>query len=535
MDNLSHAVGYLKKGFSVIPVKPDKTPYIKWEPFQKRLASEQEISDWWQKWPDAMIGIVTGKISNLAVIDVDTDEGLEAIQEYIPDSLLMPIADTPSGGLHMYFRCPDPPLGNNSRLITGCDLRCEGGYIVAPPSINDTGRAYKWQEGFGLDEVALSPLPSAYIVFIKDFAFRGYKGDEANNTPSDFLRLPMTSNDFQEGMRDETLFHLANCLIKGGCEEPLARKALTMLALQCDPPFDLNEANVKIDSALKRSNRRRGEISEAVREWVLTSNGFFLTSNVFQELRLTSREEQKAAWLTLNKLCKEKVIEKHGEKRGGFRVIDNQCEDIDFINATDTVIPVKWPFGIERYFNTMPKNIIVVAGEPDAGKTAFLLNVARLNMHGQEVVYFSSEMGAQELRGRLSKFDEPLNTWKKLTVKERSDNFADVVRPDAINIIDFLEIHDEFYKIGGYIKQIFDKLDKGIAVIAIQKNKNAEYGLGGGRGLEKARLYLSMESGKIRIIKAKNWADSAVNPNGLEMGFKLVKGCHFIEEGYWKK
>ncbi len=89
-------------------------------------------------------------------------------------------------------------------------------------------------------------------------------------------------------------------------------------------------------------------------------------------------------------------------------------------------------------------------------------------MDNHEVHYFSSEMGALELKDRFSKFDRPLNSWK-VKFKERASNFADVIKPDAINIIDFLEVHDEFYKIGGLIKDIYDKLTTGIAVIAIRK------------------------------------------------------------------
>jgi len=154
-------------------------------------------------------------------------------------------------------------------------------------------------------------------------------------------------------------------------------------------------------------------------------------------------------------------------------------------------------------------------------------------MEKHEVVYFSSEMGELELQDRLKQFEGPLKSWK-VSFKERSSNFADVIRPDAINIIDYLEVHDEFYKVGLYIKEISDKLVNGIAIIAIQKNKGNEYGLGGGRGLEKARLYLSMEPGKIKIVKAKNWANSAKNPNGMECEFKLSSGWKF-SHGVWRK
>jgi hypothetical protein len=69
-----------EKKYSVIPVRGDKRPYIKWEQYQKERATEEEVRGWWKKWPNAMIGIITGKISDLAVIDIDTDEGREEIE-----------------------------------------------------------------------------------------------------------------------------------------------------------------------------------------------------------------------------------------------------------------------------------------------------------------------------------------------------------------------------------------------------------------------------------------------------------------------
>jgi hypothetical protein len=108
-----------------------------------------------------------------------------------------------------------------------------------------------------------------------------------------------------------------------------------------------------------------------------------------------------------------------------------------------------------------------------------------------------------------------------------------VIKPNDINIIDFLEIHDDFWKIGGMIKGIYDKLDNGIAVIAIQKDPIKEHGVGATRSLEKARLYLTMDSHRIKIIKGKNWAQQGVNPSGLELHFKLIRGCHFILEQDW--
>jgi len=98
-----------------------------------------------------------------------------------------------------------------------------------------------------------------------------------------------------------------------------------------------------------------------------------------------------------------------------------------------------------------------------------------------------------------------------------------------------MELHADFWQVGGLIKDIFDKLKGGIAIIALQKNPGVSYGLGGARSVEKARLYLSMDNHVLKIEKGKNWRDSAVNPNALRVKYKLVDGCKFIKTSNWDK
>ena len=107
---------------------------------------------------------------------------------------------------------------------------------------------------------------------------------------------------------------------------------------------------------------------------------------------------------------------------------------------------------------------------------------------------------------------------------------------NGLNIIDFLEVHKDFFMVGGYLKAIHDRLKSGVAIVALQKNKGLDTGLGGARGLEKPRLYLSMEpkdhGHQLKIVKAKNWAGTE-NPNGLCQDFKLAAGCKFIPTSQW--
>jgi len=274
-------------------------------------------------------------------------------------------------------------------------------------------------------------------------------------------------------------------------------------------------------------------LAAEVREWILSSNGVFLSSDFVREAGLSSmssREFNKNLSKAFERLVKDEIIERAGARRGQFRRIEKESEIIDFANADcSTIFDLRWPapFHLERLVNLYPKNIVVVAGASNAGKTALLLNLVRENMLQHRIIYFSSEMGPEELRLRLEKFGLAINSWR-FEARERAANFADAITPDAVNIIDYFELTKDFYIIGGEIKKIFDRLTTGIAIIAIQKKEGQDLGRGGEFSLEKARLYLSMESGELKVLKGKNWAQPGHNPNGKVFKFKLVDGCRFM-------
>ena len=295
----------------------------------------------------------------------------------------------------------------------------------------------------------------------------------------------------------------------------------------------LNDGYIKeLDQALARTELifkadPARNLSEELGEWVSVTAGYFSVTDCDRELHCVTSQAKTNRRVILHRLVEAKVIERHPKKNGIYRRVENESPLIEWETADiSATVPLKWPFELENYALIYPKNIAVIAGSPNAGKTAFLLNLIKLNMDRYKVHYYSSEMGPEELKLRLSKFGNI--TWK-FNARERSTNFADVIYPDDINIIDYIEITGgEFFMIAEELRAIFDKLNKGVAVIALQKKKGAELGRGAEFSLEKPRLYLSMDSGTLKIIKAKNWAVEGENPNGVEFKFRLVKGAEFI-------
>lgn len=136
---LDTAFRYIKRGFSIIPLRPnDKRPAVPWVKYQTERASKRQVRAWFGGYPAPNIGIVTGAISGLIVLDIDPggEESLEGVA--LPSTYEV---QTPRGR-HVYFRWPGSPTPNKVALYPGVDLRGDGGYVVAPPSVIN-GEAYR--------------------------------------------------------------------------------------------------------------------------------------------------------------------------------------------------------------------------------------------------------------------------------------------------------------------------------------------------------------------------------------------------------
>jgi len=158
MKMLEAALWYLEKmDFSVIPVGNNKKSLVKWTEYQTRKPTVTEINEWWTKWPNANIGIVTGEVSGIDVVDCDSKVGKDTLNDFLSDTFLTPVSKTPKGW-HYYFKTK-PGLSNGVRIIKDCDLRTTGGYVIAPPSKNGSGVGYEWLPDLKIKNIAFSNMP----------------------------------------------------------------------------------------------------------------------------------------------------------------------------------------------------------------------------------------------------------------------------------------------------------------------------------------------------------------------------------------
>ncbi len=257
------ALAYARRGWSVVPMQPrKKTPLIAWEPHQARRAEPAEIEEWFRRWPDANVGIVTGEVSNLVVLDVDPLHGgndslgnLERRHGTLPITVQ---AITGGGGRHIYFAFPLCRLSNRAGFAPGLDIRAEGGVVVAPPSIHPSGGIYAWAPGRGPEECATASMPSWLLHLAR--APVGGRGH-----PTAYWRS-LVEKGVSEGVRNTTIASLSGRLLWHGVDPSVVCELLLCWnRVRCRPPLDDAEVVRTVSSiAHMHGSEPEGEAEQLV-------------------------------------------------------------------------------------------------------------------------------------------------------------------------------------------------------------------------------------------------------------------------------
>lgn len=330
-------------------------------------------------------------------------------------------------------------------------------------------------------------------------------------------------------------------LKKAGATKAEAWQIAEILSNHATAPLGAGRLESSIEDAFKSQQAAEQSLAMRVREWIeglKRDTGVTFSATLCDtELGIVTKRDKSNRRVIFSRLVNEGVIEPTGKRAGQFRVVDTSETVIDWQNAeAGAGLPIKWPLNLENRFEVTPGSIVIVAGESNAGKTAFLLNVARLNMHRFPTFYFSSsnETNAMTLKKRIEAFGDTLDFWQPFTAISRAGDYQDVVRPDGVNLIDYLEVHTDFYEVGGKIADIAAKLNNGLAIIGLQKNPGASFGRGGAMTLDKASAYIGLHKGNVdqgeahtlRFEKIKYpLVDFANSP----IRFKLAGGHKFVE------
>ena len=144
------AIVLARLGFAVFPLKDrSKIPFAGSNGCKDATSDEAQIGEWWTRFPDANIGIATG--GGLVVVDIDSPEAMAACSGR---GLPATVVAATGRGWHYYYRGDGRSLVG---VLPGVDTRGDGGYVVAPPSIHESGRTYAWEDS--PEHTALADAP----------------------------------------------------------------------------------------------------------------------------------------------------------------------------------------------------------------------------------------------------------------------------------------------------------------------------------------------------------------------------------------
>jgi hypothetical protein len=240
---------------------PGKHPRTK-NGHRSATTDPEQIGRWWRSWSKANVGVATG--AGLLVLDVDPRSGgKEALLELtarhgeLPPT---PTVATGGGGWHFYFAVAGT-VPCRTGLVRGIDIKCDGGYVVAPESIHASGEVYTWVRGKSLDDLPLEAAPSWLLRLLSQRSFgpRFETGGTRFETP----KVGFETGGTPIGGRNNRLISVAGRMRREGLGGAALRDALhAENQAACSPPLDATEV-ARVAASAERYPVGSGNVSVA--------------------------------------------------------------------------------------------------------------------------------------------------------------------------------------------------------------------------------------------------------------------------------
>jgi hypothetical protein len=240
------------RGLKVFPCRPrDKLPATE-HGCKDATTDPDMIRRWWRAEPQCNVAIATGALSGIFVVDVDgLDAEFELRRLEAEHGALPPTVEVITGnGRHAYFKMPATPLRNSaSKIAPHVDVRGDGGYVIAPPSIHPSGRAYAWSVDCAS---AIAAAPDWLLARIAEPERNG-----APTPPSEWRALVAAGVD--EGARNCTIAKLSGHLLRRFLDPFVVLDLMQCWnAVRCRPPLPDADVTRIVDSICSKELRRRG-------------------------------------------------------------------------------------------------------------------------------------------------------------------------------------------------------------------------------------------------------------------------------------
>lgn len=340
-----------------------KRPLLpQWKEYSEKRPTREKVTSWFTENPDANIAIITGEVSGIFVVDLDSsDAEKHAAEKGGFDGTPRVVTGR---GSQVYLEHPDYPIPNRANRELKIDIRGDGGYVVAPPSIHGSGRQYKWVEDCSILDVAPVKSPEWVIDFIKNPPKSEVKESKQMTAKVININEAAVKNDGNKfvdilrngtstGDRNHTAASLVGHLMKTVKDPNEVWEIINLWNQKNSPPLDQNELKKTFDSV--RSLDAKGKLN-----------------------------------------------------------IDSLLDNANKAVADYNERYVRIPFGGQNLRNLelmmngglAGGRLYIIGGIPSAGKTVLTNNIAdNICLNGYPVLFFSYDDGRVELRYRtLSRF-----------------------------------------------------------------------------------------------------------------------------------
>lgn len=231
---LAQANEYIDQGWSILPVKPsEKRPYMtNWLQYQHTKATKEMADSWFTSLTGAGVGMVTGRISGVVVLDIESYCSI-SIDELLRRYPTQMVSRTGTGGYHLFYLYPNdvPKIANRVGIFEGADIRADGGFIVLPPTRHPNGKLYEW-----VKKGPLGVFPKALL------DIQSQPKAQGDGWITEALR------GVSEGGRNDTCARLAGYFFRKGLNADIVEALLTEWNERNDPPLPMREMRTTIKS-----------------------------------------------------------------------------------------------------------------------------------------------------------------------------------------------------------------------------------------------------------------------------------------------
>lgn len=368
------AYALLKSGKSIFPVGKDKRPLVRsWQEFQTRRATKEELDKWFEMWPDMNYAVVTGKISGIAVIDIDPRHGGVLDDRFPQDTTII---KTGNGGYHLYYKWSEG-IGNRTNVYEGIDVRGEGGYVVGP--LSNTEIEQNGVKTGGLYTIMKS---RPFLPFPLNL---GQDRPKERHSLGDLVAQP-------EGSRNDSLTSVVGKLLLTTNPENWNTEIYPVVCAinqTYNPPLDIREVNTIYRSICNKELQRRKQLEEEKKKIKDEKVKELLTqvqTEISTDLPIEDQEEAQKRLLEVAKIyAGEDRLETSEEI--SLR-LDNEPEEEKIMSGYEKLDSIIKGFRLGQ--------LVIVSGYTKHGKSNFTMDLTR-KLKQYNPVWFPLEMGAEEM------------------------------------------------------------------------------------------------------------------------------------------